>query len=125
MDKAKFGLLLLPGGSIALLLVAMFGIGGGPHAATVKDGVNIFDKTPYKEQLFHRKHPGMCYDASNVYENGDIIKHKNSFQERMCKHHQNVAHKHPNRISKKLPLEEHHSFYYRVVEFLKKVVDFF
>lgn len=67
-------LFLLPGGSILFALSIMFGIGRPPHSPTVFDGVNIFDNTPYKEQLFKRKHPGECYDETNTYPNGDKIK---------------------------------------------------
>lgn len=71
MDKSW--LLLLPGGTLLLIGSLITGIGQGPHANTVKDGVDIFKDMPYKEQIFLKKHPGECYDASNTYNNGDLI----------------------------------------------------
>lgn len=68
----KWLLMLLPGGTILLGLAVATGIGRPPHSATIQDGINIFDKTPYKYQLFKRKHPGKCYDPDNVWPNGDI-----------------------------------------------------
>lgn len=62
--------LLLPGGGI---LQAVVKASGGP-APDLSKPVDIFDITPYKQQVWQREHPGQEYPGDDkVDQNGNDI----------------------------------------------------
>lgn len=65
----KLLLMLFPGGGLLQLLI---GAADGPDPDLSKP-VDIFDQTPYKEQVWKREHPDEEYDESKVDKNGDSI----------------------------------------------------